>query len=276
MKIQFLIYLFIIFLFNKLECKLNQTEENKFFLVNSSTIFQMSNNKNNHSFLNIQIFLCEQSNNSFIGIYSNGNKQYEDSIINSTQLTIPLNSINNMTLKAQSPKMYISYQYIDKDIELNSLKQNISEFAYNSSTIYFLTNPFKNNSNTTYELYFSKENKNILSECDRLLYSLNTTPKQVINLKEVNETLLNLTYSNLIGLKGYVFLKSININDISYVTLSELFSITQPPYVPTGKGLLMFIVNGSCILVILIAYYIIKNTLEKTSVIEIPEQQFLD
>ena len=276
MKIQFLIYLFIIFLFNKLECKLNQTEENKFFLVNSSTIFQMSNNTNNHSFLNIQIFLCKQSNNSFIGIYSNGIKQYESKIIKSSQLIISLNSINNMTLKAQSPKMYISYQYIDKDIELNSLKQNISKFAYNSSTVYFLTNPFKNNSDTTYELYFSNKNDSILNECDRLLYSLNTTPKQVINFKGVNETILNVTYSNLIGLKGYVFLKSINISNISYVTLSQLFSITQPPYVPTGKGLLMFIVNGSCILVILISYCIIKNTLGKTSVIEIPDQQFLE
>ncbi len=276
MKIQFLIYLFIIFLFNKLECKLNETKENEFFLVNSSTIFQMSNNKNHYSFLNIQIFLCNQLNNSFIEIYSNGTKQYEEKIIKSTQFTIPLYSINNMTLKAQSPKMYISYQYIDKNIDLNSLKQNISKFAYNSSTIYFLTNPFKNNSDTTYELYFSKEENLTLSECDRLNYSLNNAPKQVINRKGINETILNITYSYLTGLKGYVFLKSINISNISYVTLSKLFSITQPPYVPTGNGLLMFIVNGSCILVILISYCIIKNTLGKAGVIEIPDQQFLD
>ncbi len=228
-------YIILIFILNLIVCSI-LTKEKEFFKIetkkNENIYFEISQNINQNNFINIQIIICDpNSHNSHFSIENNNNIIFLTDLIFSRQLTVNITNFKNkkLIIKASSPKMYIQYQFIDKELTLfpygiiKSFNNNIEEKSIN-----FYLSPVINNSETTYELYFIKNN--LINKCEKLEFSLNHKPIAILKVKGNNFFNLNFNYlvkdSEEGKINGNGFIMGINVDNFSYTYFYNTIEMT--------------------------------------------------
>ena len=228
-------YIILIFILRLINC-LMQTKEKEFFKIetkqNENIHFEISQNIEQKNFINIQIIICDSnSHNSYFSIENNNNIIFTTDLIFSRQLTINITNFKNkkLIINASSPKMYLQYQFINKELILfpygiiKNYNNNIEEKSIN-----FYLSPVLNNSETTYELYFTK-NK-LINKCEKLEFSLYHQPIAVSKIKGNNFFNLNFNYF----VKGFgegkvngnIFIMGVNVDNFSYVYFYDTIEMT--------------------------------------------------
>ena len=212
------------------------TTENKFFKIetnnNEYKLYDISKNLNEKNFLSIQILLCDSTSfNSQFSIENENIEIYTTDLISSRNLIINITEYKNKKLKirATSPKMYFQYQFVNNSsnfFPLGLIKNTFSNLEKNS--INFYMSPIVNNTKSTYELFFSKNN--LVYRCDKLEFSLNNKPIAIQKIKGINYFNLNFQYllydENEKNIKGYVFIKGNNVDDLNFVYFYDSNEVT--------------------------------------------------
>ena len=229
------IYIILIFILNLIDCSI-LIKEKEFFKIetkqNEKIHFEISQNINQKNFINIQIIICDSnSHNSHFSIENNNHIIFLTDLIFSRQLTVNITNFKNkeLIIKASSPKMYFQFQFVDKELTLfpsgiiKNFNNNIEEKSIN-----FYLSPVLNNSETTYELYFTKDN--LINKCEKLEFSLNHKPIAIS--KVTGNNFFNLNFNYLVKdyekekMTGNGFIKGINVDNFSFTYFYNTIEMT--------------------------------------------------
>ena len=268
--------IFILFYSNHILHCYPLTKENEFFKIETKNkeyiFFDISQNINGKNFLNIQVIICDINNyNSQLSIVNENIIIYSTDLVSSRQFSIDITQYKykQLKIKATSPKMFIQYQFIKNPITLFPLGLIKNIFSNSEKrTINFYLSPVVNNTQSTYELYFSKDN--ITKRCEKLEYSLNNKPIATQKIKGINYLNLNFQYliydSEEKNINGYVFIKGIDVDDFNYVYFYDTNEVTlhldkkkDIDNKKNGNSFSTFLFIIFCFLCILLILYFLKK-----------------
>ena len=268
--------IFILFYLNHILHCYPLTKENEFFKIETKNkeyiFFDISQNINGKNFLNIQVIICDINNyNSQLSIVNENIIIYSTDLVSSRQFSIDITQYKykQLKIKATSPKMFIQYQFIKNPITLFPLGLIKNIFSKSEKrTINFYLSPIVNNTQSTYELYFSKNN--IMKRCEKLEYSLNNKPIATQKIKGINYFNLNFQYliydSEEKNINGYVFIKGIDVDDFNYVYFYDTNEVTlhldkkkDIDNKKNGNSFSTFLFIIFCFLCILLILYFLKK-----------------
>ena len=191
MKYNILIYYILILLLFQISKSSVLLDENKLIKIQTNpknyTLYSLKN-ISNPTKLNIQIFLCQKTNNtSHFSLLNGNNIIYETDIISSRQLTISITAQINLKLNITSLGLYFNYQYTNINKIIKS--QGLIKSAYLiSNDIEINLSPVLINYSTNYQLF--SLNKNLTDQCEILEYTIKNKP--------IYNEILNQTLNNFI------------------------------------------------------------------------------
>lgn len=251
---------------------ISNTIDNVFFYITKKSnvySFYNINDTNKNNFLNFQIFTKQKNDYSNFILLNEKNESICNLIINNEkQFQIDIKSQNKVKMKTNSTQILIQYQYIEKNPGLSEIKGKLISIdsRTNDNSINFEITPINNYSNTTYELYFSKEN--ISNETyDKLEYSLNHAPISTITIFGIEKVILNFKYNitsdKEITEKGFAFIKAKNINETNYIyfygIVEASIHYTTTDNSNSRKTLLIIIIIIISLLLILTVLFVLRS-----------------
>ena len=249
---------------------ISNTTEKVFFNITTTSdeiySFYNINDTNKNNFLNVQLFAKQKNDYSHFILLNENNQVICNYIINNEkQFQVNIQSQTKLKIKSNSTQMLIQYQYIEKDPQISEIQGKLISVISNNNdnSINFEIIPIIYYSNTTYELYFSKEN--ILNETfNKLEYSFNHEPISTITIFGNEKVTLKFTYNFTSNEdkteNGYAFVKANNINETNYiyfygvVNASIHYNSNNKPNPGTGSILLPIIIIVIILLVIIVLY----------------------
>ena len=245
---------------------ISNTTDNVFFNITTPSdeicSFYYINDTNMNNILNFQLF-TKQKNDNFV--LSNENNEIICNYIinNEKQFQVNITNQTKLRIKSNSTQMFIRYQYLEKDPQIKEIQGKLISFNSNSNDncIIFEISPIIHYSNTTYELYFTKDN--ILNDTfNKLEYSFNHEPISTITIFGNEKVTLNFTYNFTSDIdkieKGYAFVKANNINETNYIYFYGVVEASihyNSKYKENpGVNLLPYIIIVIILLVIIVLY----------------------
>ena len=153
--------LLILFLTKLTICYI-ETEEKTLFRVstvkNKYIQFDMAENRNNFTYLFVQIILCQflSSNNHITILNELGEELFSTDIISSRNFYVDINGQFNLSLiiNATSSDMYVQYQYLEEKGNIILPHGSIKDYNFTDNSISFYGIPVIDNAYTTYDLYY--------------------------------------------------------------------------------------------------------------------------
>lgn len=226
-----LIYLILISFLTKLTKCYIETEEKQLFRVRTSKNkyiqFDMAENRNNSTYLFVQIILCQflSSNNHITILNDFGDELFSTDIISSRNFYIDIYDQFNHSLiiNATSSDMYVQYQYLEFEGSIILPHGSIKDYSFTANSISFYGIPVIDNSYTTYDLYYLGKINLYDDICQKIAYILENEPIATVNYK-CNGT-LNITFKDINDKKGYYLIKGNNVDDISYYYFYDLVNV---------------------------------------------------
>ena len=228
-----LIFYFILLFLTKLSICYTETEEKELFRVRTSRNeyiqFDMAENRNNYTYLFIQIILCQflSSNNHITIINELDEEIYSTDIISSRNFYVDIYGQFNHSLiiNATSSDMYVQYQYLEEKGNIILPHGSIKDYNFTDNSISFYGIPVIDNAYTTYDLYYLGKINLYSDICQKVRYILENEPIATVNYKSNNT--LNITFNEINNEKGYYLIKGNNVNDISYYYFYDLVNVVN-------------------------------------------------
>ena len=226
MKYNILIYYILILLLFQISKSSVLLDENKLIKIQTNpknyTLYSLKN-ISNPTKLNIQIFLCQKTNNtSHFSLLNGNNIIYETDIISSRQLIIPIENTKDLKLNITSPGIYFNYQNKKESKKIFSLGI-IKSIEINNSNQYTLNmTPILINTSSKYEIYSLKEN--ITNQCEILEYINKNKPFYTETLKANGKNLIwKFNYKEKVD--KYFLVKG-SLIDFNYIHLYNIISLS--------------------------------------------------
>ena len=181
-----------------------------------------------------------------------------------------------------SPHMYIQYQFTDIYYYVyasGSIKSYYIDYNY----IYFNVTPVTINTSSSYELYYAKNLSLISNVCAKLEYSLLNEPLYKLNVFGNIYTDLNFTYNFENKEKGFIFIKSNNINKTTYTYFYKEVEFQLDDNDEKNDDndstlflVMLFIILGFCVIALFVVIIIlIKQELSQRKKVKKLQIQFL-
>ena len=227
MKYNILIYYILILLLFQISKSSVLLDENKLIKIQTNpknyTLYSLKN-ISNPTKLNIQIFLCQKTNNtSHFSLLNGNNIIYETDIISSRQLIIPIENTKDLKLNITSPGIFFNYQNKNESKKIFSLGI-IKSIEINNSNQYTLNmTPILINTSSKYEIYSLKEN--MTNQCEILEYININKPFYTETLK-TNEKNLIWKFNYKEKVDKYLLVKG-SLIDFNYIHLYNIISLSQ-------------------------------------------------
>lgn len=251
-----------------------ETNQTKFFEVKSESdefysVFNTNGNPDKKKYLNLQIILCDPSidQKSHISIFNENNDEiFFTDIIVSRQVNIDIDDINNITMMATSPKMYVQYQFTDSYIYVTPFgKINSYRSKLGDRYLTFNITPIKQGASSVYELYFTKNESLIENNCDKLEYTLKN--EAISSVKALGKEFNQLKFEYDIDgdgeeEEGFVFIKTNNVNETYYTYFYDEVNTTiryTDDSISTILMVLVYIVVAACGIAIIIVIFILVS-----------------
>ena len=227
MKYNILIYYILILLLFKISKSSVLLDENKLIQIKTSpknyTLFSLKNIPNPTK-LNIQIFLCQKTNNtSHFSLLNGNNIIYETDIISSRQLIIPIENTKDLKINITSPGIFFNYQNKNESKKIFSLGIIKSIEIKNSNQYTLNMTPILINTSSKYEIYSLKEN--MTNQCEILEYININKPFYTETLK-TNEKNLIWKFNYKEKVDKYLLVKG-SLIDFNYIHLYNIISLSQ-------------------------------------------------
>ena len=226
MKYNILIYYILILLLFQISKSSVLLDENKLIKIQTNpknyTLYSLKN-ISNPTKLNIQIFLCQKTNNtSHFSLLNGNNIIYETDIISSRQLIIPIENTKDLKLNITSPGIYFNYQNKKESKKIFSLGI-IKSIEINNSNQYTLNmTPILINTSSKYEIYSLKEN--MTNQCEILEYINKNKPFYTETLKANGKNLIwKFNYKEKVD--KYFLVKG-SLIDFNYIHLYNIISLS--------------------------------------------------
>ena len=266
MKYNILIYYVLILLLFQISKSSVLLDENKLIKIQTNpknyTLYSLKN-ISNPTKLNIQIFLCQKTNNtSHFSLLNGNNIIYETDIISSRQLIIPIENTNDLKLNITSPGIYFNYQNKKESKKIFSLGI-IKSIEINNSNQYTLNmTPILINTSSKYEIYSLKEN--MTNQCEILEYININKPFYTETLK-TNEKNLIWKFNYKEKVDKYFLVKG-SLIDFNYIHLYNIISLSTNQNNKKQKYLIVIIVIAIVFAIaVAIIIYCMKRNKENNS-----------
>ena len=207
-------------------------EEKKLFeintLKNTYVHYNLEENKNNCTFLFVQVILCHDYSGSHLKIENTNGKQiFSTDILNSMNFYVDIaDDINNdLIINATSTDMYVQYQYIFEEKDIINSSANIKNYSFDENYISFEMIPVVNNTETTYDLYYLGKINIYNDICQKVVFILNNEPISTVDYLGIDN--FDLKFENIQFKTGYYLIKGNNVNDISFYYFYERINVVN-------------------------------------------------
>ena len=225
--------------------KINEKNFTKIEAPKNYSIYSLEENKynnNKNTMLNVQIFLCEKTNETaHFSIFHENTILFETDIISSRQLSIPTKGLSNLKLNITSKGVYFNYQYTNTSKKFLSLA-TVYKMEKNSNEYTLNMTPIIANTSSKYELY--SLNKNLTNQCEILEYTNKNKSFYNVSSNEKKKILIfNFTYKE--KLDKYILVKGIGIDNYTYIHLYNIITVTNNSnllLIIIGIGIVVFII----------------------------------
>ena len=227
-----LFLILLLFLTKSSKCN-TETVEKKLFRVSTGTNiyiqFDMAENRNNCSYLFVQIILCRilSSNNHMTLLNESGDILFSIDIVSSRNFYVDIyDQFNhNLIINATSSDMYIQYQYLEVKENIILAHGSIKDYNFTNNSISFFGTPVIDNTYSTYALYFLGKINLYSDICQKVRYILQNEPIASVNYK--GNVTLNITFKDINNEKGYYLIKGNNVDEISYYYFYDLINVVN-------------------------------------------------
>ena len=242
MKYNILIYYILILLLFQISKSSVLLDENKLIKIQTNpknyTLYSLKN-ISNPTKLNIQIFLCQKTNNtSHFSLLNGNNIIYETDIISSRQLIIPIENTKDLKLNITSPGIYFNYQNKKESKKIFSLGIIKSIEIKNSNQYTLNMTPILINTSSKYEIYSLKEN--MTNQCEILEYINKNKPFYTQTLNANGKNLIwKFSYKEKVD--KYFLVKG-SLIDFNYIHLYNIISLSTNQNNKKQKYLIVIIV----------------------------------